>query len=106
MTDNPFAALAPQRDALPAGPAPEPKEPAQQAEAWRVARTRKGGWPLRLEKRSGGKVVTVLSQVTAGRDALLAALKKHCASGGRMTDDGLELQGDHVAKAAAFLDRQ
>jgi len=103
LTDSPFAALAAAAGARDAETTPAPGVTA--AKAWKIMRTRKGGWPLRVEKRPSGKVVTVVSNVTAGHEALLAELKKRCAAGGKVTDGGLEIQGDHAVKIAAFLDQ-
>lgn len=54
-----------------------------------------------LEKRKGGRVVTVIEGLTsAGNDlpALLGQLQSACGSGGTVKpkEDRLELQGDHV----------
>jgi len=102
LTDSPFAALAGRAGESP-GVAPAPPRETVVL-AWKIMRTRKGGWPLRVEKRPSGKVVTVVSNVTAGQEALLSELKKRCAAGGKVTDGGLEIQGDHAVKIAAFLD--
>lgn len=110
LTDSPFGALGSLRGAL-------PKEPAARAEpkaeivvdtpkmSWRVAKTRKGGWPLTYEKRPGGKLATVIKNVSGDGTALVTALKKHCAAGGAFKDDVIELQGDHRVKVAAYLDK-
>jgi translation initiation factor 1 (eIF-1/SUI1) len=104
LTDTPFAKLGG------AGPAPEaapqppaPKAAPVKAAAYRVAKTRKGGWPLSIEKRSGGKIATIIGQVEGDGEALLTALKKRCAAGGVFRDGRIELQGDQREKVERFL---
>lgn len=107
LTDNPFAGLAGLRDALPTSPVPQvapkaeilPDEPA----AFRVDKTRKGGYNLAVERRAGGKVVTLLRGVDTGGDALLAQLKRLCGAGGAVRDGAIEIQGDHRARIEQFL---
>jgi translation initiation factor 1 len=52
---------------------------------------------VRREKRRGKFVTVVAGLDPSATDlpALLKSFKKKCASGGTVTDDGLELQGDH-----------
>ena len=108
LTDSPFGALGALRDGLPKTPvAPE----APKAEIiddtpapYKVARTKKGGWPVSFQKRAVGKLVTVIGNVSGDGGALLKALRKHCATGGVFKEDTIELQGDHRAKVEAFLD--
>lgn len=107
LTHNPFAGLA-----VP-GIAPEDvAEAAARAEAdkaegapppWRVAKTKKGGYPVSVERRAGGKVMTLVRNVSGDADALLSALRKHCAAGGKALGDLVEIQGDHAEKITAFL---
>ena len=59
-------------------------------------------------KRRAGKMVTVASGFqhtpeTLGK--LAGALKKKCGSGGTAKDGEIEIQGDHVAKIAAELQK-
>jgi translation initiation factor 1 len=59
-------------------------------------------------KRRAGKSVTVASgfQLTAASLAeLAAALKKRCGAGGTAGGNEIEIQGDHVARVAAELER-
>lgn len=102
---QPFAALQPGE----ATPAPPPgsaqilPEPSASTPEFQVQRTRKGGWPIRLENRPGGKVVTVVGNVTSGADALLRLLKKQCGAGGAVRGDCVEVQGDHRARVESVL---
>lgn len=51
-----------------------------------------------IEKRPGGKVVTLvqgLDPTAAKIDDLLKELKARCASGGTIKDGTIQLQGDH-----------
>lgn len=61
---------------------------------------------IRLEKRSRGKMVTViggLDAVASDLPALLSALKSACGAGGSIESQTMTLQGDQRDKAAAFL---
>lgn len=66
---------------------------------------------VRLEKKGrGGKSVTVFygfekDQEGMERD-ILAGLKKALATGGKITDEGIELQGDLRKKSAEWLKAQ
>jgi len=108
LTDNPFGQLASlDRSRLPehSGPtAPEEPNPAQTPPQFAVERTRKGGWPVRVERRTHGKVVTVITGVSGDLDSLLKVLRHRCGSGGTAREDCIELQGDHQARVAALLD--
>ena len=59
-------------------------------------------------KRRAGKSVTVASgfrMTAASLGELAAALKKRCGAGGTAGDGEIEIQGDHVARVAAELER-
>lgn len=102
LTDNPFAALrgaVPEK--LPAGP--DKPSPVNVNPPFRIERTRKGGYPIAMERRAAGKSVTIIRNVSGDVDALLSLLKKHCAAGGKAFEDSVEVQGDHGAKIEAFL---
>jgi len=68
-----------------------------------VARTRKGGLPIALEKRPGGKTVTVVRNVSGDSEAMLSWLKKKCGAGGVVREGTIELQGDLVQRLAPML---
>jgi translation initiation factor 1 len=64
------------------------------------------GIRVRLEKRPGGRSITVVLGLQGGEDALLALardLRAACGAGGTLRDGVVELQGDQVDKARAFL---
>ena len=59
-------------------------------------------------KRRAGKSVTVASGfqlTTASLVDLAATLKKRCGAGGTAGDGEIEIQGDHVARVVAELER-
>lgn len=61
---------------------------------------------VKVEKRAKGKEVTVLAGFVlspADRKKLAADLKKHCGAGGADGEDGIEIQGNHRDKVAAFV---
>jgi translation initiation factor 1 len=64
------------------------------------------GIRLRLEKRPGGRVVTLVLGLP-GTEADIAdvakALKSACGAGGTVKDGSIELQGDQRAAAQAAL---
>lgn len=112
LTDSPFAQLAGLKEELPQNAAAQPKPAAEIVQEkdlpkpWRVPKTRKGGWPIRVEKRAAGKVVTVLGPVEGDRKALLKQLRKQCSAGGQVIKDKVEIQGDHTDKISTLLDTQ
>ena len=66
---------------------------------------------VRLEKKSrGGKSVTVFYDFDKEQQGLLPellkCLQKHLASGGKVVEDSLELQGDQRLKASEWLEEQ
>lgn len=108
LTDNPFEGLRGRGEDPPRTPEDErPREAAsrkRQATPFSVARTRKGGWPVRTERRTAGKTVTVVENVSGDAGALLAALRKRCGAGGAVREGAVELQGDHCVAIGAYLD--
>ncbi len=61
---------------------------------------------VRLEKRKGGRVMTVLDGLVLtpeDRRFLARELKDHCGTGGSAGKAGIELQGEHRDAVAAFL---
>lgn len=118
LTTNPFAALAGQLPAdLPQQPSNTPcpdRTPssyeghspsliAKPQRPFTIQRTRKGGYPISLEKRPSGKVVTVLRNVSGDAEALLKLLKKRCGAGGCLAENAVEIQGDHRLRIEAIL---
>ena len=63
---------------------------------------------LAVEKRKKGKVVTVVSGLTAAANdlpELLSKLKTVCGAGGTIKDDTLEIQGEHVDRIRDVLSK-
>jgi translation initiation factor 1 len=59
-------------------------------------------------KRRAGKSVTIASgfrMTVASLSELAASLKKRCGAGGTAGDGEIEIQGDHLARVAAELER-
>jgi len=106
LTSNPFAALGtvPQ-EMLARQPEadPAPEATAAAVPAFRIARTRKGDYPISVERRAAGKTVTIIRNISGDSEALLSLLKKHCATGGKAFEDSVEIQGDHTEKVKAFF---
>lgn len=107
LTVNPFSALEKLKAALPET-APEPPKPAaeivrRKAAPFSVQRTRKGGMPLSLERRPGGKVATIIGNVRGDAHELLSLLKKKCGAGGVVREDAVEIQGDHRSRIETLL---
>lgn len=99
---NPFASLL---GKFPEGPAvvADKAAPLKSVTSFRVGRTKKGGYPISLEKRSSGKTVTVIRNVSGDTEALLTLLKKRCAAGGKAFEDWVEVQGDHRERVETLL---
>ena len=68
-----------------------------------VARTRKGGAPVFVEHRPGGKVVTVVRNVSGDTQVLLKMLKQRCGAGGTVREGAIEIQGDHSDRITELL---
>jgi len=69
-----------------------------------VRKSKKGNWPISVEKRAGGKKATLLKNIEGDGKELLKQLKKKCACGGDFKNGILELQGDQTSNVTAFLD--
>lgn len=62
---------------------------------------------IRLEKRPGGRVMTLvegLDPVASDLQALLKALRSRCAAGGAVAANAIEIQGDHRDAAVQHLE--
>lgn len=72
------------------GPPPKEYRPAQELTV-----------VVRLEKRKRGKMMTVVTGLTAddwNLSELVTALKNHCGAGGTLKGDEIEIQGDQIAR--------
>lgn len=61
---------------------------------------------VRRERRSGGKIVTIVSGLdpkATDLQALLKKLKAAVAAGGAVHEDGVEVQGDHRDRVVELL---
>lgn len=64
---------------------------------------------LRVEKRKKGKMVTTVTGLASeGNDlsSLLQEIKNTCGSGGKLLEDGLEIQGKHIPKIQTVLSQK
>lgn len=106
-TDNPFAALAAFRAALPAAPTPSQPAPATPDKAARQARGPAKA-VVRLERKGrGGKDVTVIEQLglpPAELETWCKALKNQLGCGGAVEGDALVLQGDLRKRVGPMLE--
>jgi translation initiation factor 1 len=104
---NPFGALGPLRDRLPAAPEPaapvappSPAAPAPKGKTYPRA-------VVRLERTGrGGKEATVIEQIEltpAERTVWLGALKSALGCGGKVEGEALMLQGDHRKRLPGLL---
>mmetsp|Transcript_19728 Transcript_19728/g.35473 ORF Transcript_19728/g.35473 Transcript_19728/m.35473 type:complete len:231 (+) Transcript_19728:63-755(+) len=72
--------------------------------AYHVTGSKKGGFPVTVEKRNCGKKVTVIRNVVGDRSALLSGLKKKLGCGGVINQDGsIEVQGERQPAVEKFL---
>ena len=72
-------------------------------EKYFVRRTKKGSFPLRVEKRSSGKKVTIVDNLVGNSKALLQDMKNKFGTGGIIKEDSLELQGDCLHKVSKYF---
>ena len=81
--------------------------PAGQGETnlgYHVTGSKKGGFPVTIEKRSCGKRVTVVRNVVGDSSALLSGLKKKLGCGGVISKDGIiEIQGERQSAVEKYL---
>ena len=85
-----------QLDAECACPPPAPRRLAPERQTARLA----------VEKRTKGKLVTVIRGLTAENNdlpELLSKLKSICGAGGTVKDDELEIQGSHLDRLKEAL---
>ena len=81
LTDNPFSALGGMvagEDLPDANTIAEPSKAEilyKVNRSYSIARTRKGGWPVRKANRGAGKVVTLIQQVSGDTKTLLKELQ-------------------------------
>ena len=105
--NNPFAALGPLKERLPATPEQAvPATPTPQLGTSRTGKTYARA-VVRMERSGrGGKEVTVIEQLdltAAERDEWLKALKASIGCGGVIEGDNLVLQGDHRKRLPKIL---
>lgn len=99
--NNPFASLGEKFGIIADQPLPQKKpdpEPAAQNE--------KSMLLVRKEKRAKGKVVTCIYHLGKESEKVLKQLKVRLATGGTEAEDHIELRGEHVGKAADYLEEQ
>ena len=89
------------------------KQQLAQAEAVRAAKRKIGdGHTVRVlldKKARRGKAVTMVTELALSsemRDKLAKELRQRLSVGGTVYDDVIELQGEHVERAAAYLREQ
>lgn len=71
---------------------------------YHVTGSKKGGFPVTIEKRSCGKRVTVVRNVVGDSSALLSGLKKKLGCGGVISKDGIiEIQGERQSAVEKYL---
>lgn len=95
---NPFAALGNQFNI--SASAEETEKPSQEP-------PKKQKQPIlmvRMEKRKKGKMVTCVYHLTADHKDILKKLKQTLGTGGSISDDVLELQGDHRSTLPEILE--
>jgi len=78
-----------------------------QAPAFYVTGSKKGGFPITIEKRACGKKVTVVRNIVGDAAALLSGLKKKMGCGGVVHADGsVEVQGERQPAVERYLTEQ
>jgi translation initiation factor 1 len=98
--NNPFAAIAGQREQLPSAPVPAPAKAEERKGPARAV--------VRMERKGrGGKEVTVVEHLAlpkAEREVWLKALKGALGCGGVVEEESLVLQGDQRERLPALLE--
>ena len=74
------------------------------APAWRVRGTKKGEWPIDVEKRKH-HTVTCIRNVSGDANALCTELQDALGAGGTVRGSVVELQGAHTDRCVSFLIR-
>jgi hypothetical protein len=69
--------------------------------SWSVGGTKKGGWPLTVEKRKSHKV-TVIRNVRGDPGALVTELKNALGAGGVAREGCIEIQGRPITFFGTF----
>ncbi len=105
-SSNPFAALGALKTTSPPTDHNVAKTNNELLLGWNVRKTRKGGWPLSVESRRGGKTITVLGRVEGDGKRLLKTLRRLLGTGGSFKEEVIEIQGDHRLAITAFLDEK
>ncbi len=85
------------------GCAPPPESSADQTPEVELDRQRV---KVRVEKRKRGKMMTVVAGwrgPASSRQQMLTRLKNHCGAGGTLSDDNIEIQGDHLQRVRDYL---
>jgi len=102
LTSNPFEQLTALLPDVPPSNEPPPEAPPV-SPAFTIMRTKKGGLPIAVERRAAGKSVTIVKNVSGDTHLLCELLKKHCAAGGKASNDAVEIQGNHLAAIESFI---
>ena len=89
--------------------------PTKNIAPYTVHGSKKGGFPVTKEKRSRGKIVTIIRRVTGDQQALLKALRSKLGCGGNLVKTpgsindnafDIEIQGDTIERVKTFLIQQ
>merc|ERR1712048_355057 len=99
---------APTSEEIPVPPPSTPSagsvsSPSPPSGVYSIAKTKKGGLPVRVESRGKGKKVTVVFNVTGDASKLLQELKQAAGCGGVLREGTLEIQGDKLQFVEKFI---
>ena len=100
LAHNPFASLG-GKLGVASGNSPEPAAPEEACLS-----VEQPMLLVRMEKRKKGKVATCVYHLKSGQRELLKKMKQKLGTGGTLTDDVLELQGDQRKTLSAFLEAE